>query len=104
MGQTHLWLKIGPIKVPRPPPGSDFHETDTRNLIFGVPGPLGAKLRNFAFGGWGAHVCYSLPSMYALVTPAPGPGPWDAPPDGGRGATSSEPLAAAPAEAQLGKL
>ena len=29
--------------------------------MFGVPGPLGAKLGNFEFGGWGAHVCYSLP-------------------------------------------
>ena len=30
--------------------------------MFGVPGPLGAKLGNFELGGWGAHVCYSLPS------------------------------------------
>ena len=60
MGQTHLWLKIGPIKVPRPPPGSDFHETDLRNKIFGVPGPLGAKWGNFELRGWGAHVCYSF--------------------------------------------
>ena len=36
--------------------------------MFGVPGPLGAKLGNFELGGWGAYVCYSLPS------PGPGPG------------------------------
>ena len=64
MGQAHLWLNIGPIKVPRPPPGSDFHETDTRNPIFGVPGPLGAKLGNFELGGGGP--------MYAIVYPASG--------------------------------
>ena len=59
MGQTQIWPQIGPIKVPRPPPGSDFHETDTRNPIFGVPGPLGAKLGNFELGGGGP--------MYAIV-------------------------------------
>ena len=61
--KNHFWLKIGPIEVPRPPPGSNFGETDTRNPIFGVPGPLGAKLGNFELGGWGAHVCYSLPRL-----------------------------------------
>ena len=44
MGQTQIWPQIGPIKVPRPPHGSNFHETDQRNLIFGIPEPLGAKL------------------------------------------------------------
>ena len=55
MGQAHLWLKIGPIKVPRPPPGSDFHETDTRNPSLGVPGRLGAKFGNFELGVCGAR-------------------------------------------------
>ena len=31
--------------------------------MFGVPGPLGAKLGNFELGGWGARA------------PGPGPGP-----------------------------
>ena len=31
--------------------------------MFGAPGPLRAKLGNFELGGWGAHVCYSLPSL-----------------------------------------
>ena len=61
MGQTHLWLKIGPIKVPRPPPGSNYHETGPRNPIFGVPGPFGAKWGNFDLGGGGP--------MYAIVYP-----------------------------------
>ena len=60
MGQARLWLKIGPSKVPRPPPGPISHETDPRNQIFGAPGPLGAKLGNFELGGWGAHVRYSF--------------------------------------------
>ena len=37
--------------------------------MFGVPGPLGAKLGNFEFGGWGAHVCYSLPRLGARAAP-----------------------------------
>ena len=52
-GQTHLWPQIGPIKVPRPVPGSIFHETDTRNLILGVPGTLGAKIQDLGLGGGG---------------------------------------------------
>ena len=66
MGQTVFWLKIGPIEVPRPPSGSDFHENHTRNLIFGVPGPLGANLGNFELGGGGP--------MYAIVLRLTGAG------------------------------
>ena len=61
MGQTHLWPPIGPIRVPRPVPGLIFHETDTRNLMFGVPGTLGAKFGDLGVGGSGAHVCYNFP-------------------------------------------
>ena len=46
------------FRSPDLPPGSNFHETDPRNPIFGVPGPLGAKLGNSELGGGGAHVCY----------------------------------------------
>ena len=64
MGQTHLWPQIGPIKVPRPVPGSIFHETDTRNLIFG-PRTLGGKIRDLGLGEGGDDACYSLPSLSA---------------------------------------
>ena len=67
MGQTHLWPQIAPIKVPRPVPGSIVHETDTRSLIFGVPGTLGAKIQDLGLGGWGAHACYNLPSLMSAV-------------------------------------
>ena len=30
--------------------------------MFGVPGTLGAKIPDLGLGGWGAHLCYSLPS------------------------------------------
>ena len=56
-----LLFKIGPIKVPRPPPGSNFPETDTRNPMFGVPGQWAAKLGNFELGGGGP--------LYAIVSP-----------------------------------
>ena len=64
MGQAHLWLKIGPIKVPRPPPGSDLLETDPRNPIWGALGPLGAKVADVKGRGGGL--------MYALCSPNPG--------------------------------
>ena len=32
--------------------------------MFGVPGTLGAKIRDLGLGGWGAHVCYSLPGKF----------------------------------------
>ena len=43
--------------------------------MFVVPGPLGAKLGNFELGGWGAHVCYSLPSsgLKSKAPPTAGP-------------------------------
>ena len=53
--KTHFGLQMGPIKVPRPVPGSIFHETDTRNLKKGVPGRFGTKFRDFGVGGSGAH-------------------------------------------------
>ena len=61
MGQAHLWPQIAPIKVPRPVPGPIFHETDTRNLIFGVTGTLEAQILDFGLGGEGP--------MYAIVYP-----------------------------------
>ena len=56
MGQAHIWPQIGPIKVPRPVPGSIFHETDTRNLIVGVPGALGAKFGDLGVGVGGPYM------------------------------------------------
>ena len=90
-------LQMGPIKVPRPVPGSIFHETDTRNLKKGVPGRFGTKFRDFGVGGSGAHfprIWEFMPDPFFCVVPPlrrtrpaqmdpggrprllPGPGAW----------------------------
>ena len=40
------------LRSPDFAPGGVFSKTDTRNLIFGVPGPLGAKLWDFRVRGF----------------------------------------------------
>ena len=65
-------LQMGPIKVPRPVPGSIFHETDTRNLKKGVPGRSGAKFPDFGVGGSGAHfprIWHCMPDPFFPVVP-----------------------------------
>ena len=50
------------IRSPELRPGRIFVKR-TREIRCGIPGPWGAKCRDLEVGGWGAHVCYSLPSL-----------------------------------------
>ena len=71
MGQAHLWPQIGPIRVPRPVPGSILHETDTRNLIFWVPGTLGVKIRDLGLGWVGGPCMLYTPLLKSRSGAAP---------------------------------
>ena len=69
MGQTQIWPRIGPISVPRPRTGSIFGEPDTRKPIWGVPGPLGAKLGDFFVGPM--YTIWDNYSIHGPPTPRP---------------------------------
>ena len=62
MGQTGFWLKIGPITTFLEMDRGDRFPPDAPASQIWVPGPSGAKFRDFGLGGWGP--------MYARVYPA----------------------------------